>query len=860
MKDRLLPLLGVGLLLALLASTVASAQGVGATVRVSVSSSGTEGNSWSDYSAISPDGRYVAFVSDASNLVTGDTNGKLDVFVRDTVANVTVRASVASNGSQGNDHSFSPSIAADGRYVAFASDAGNLVPGDTNGKSDVFVHDLSMGVTFRVSVYGGPDEMQAHGNSSSPSISADGRYIAFDSDASDLVSGDTNGKRDVFVYDRSVRALTRVSVASDGTQGNDLSLSPSISADGRYVAFQSSASNLVSGDTNEQEDIFVRDTVANTTTRVSTGGWLGTYTQGNDDSWSPAISADGQYVAFLSDASNLTLFDTNGQTDIFVRDLVAGTTILGSAASDGRQGNTRAYAPAISADGRYVAFESDATNLVVGDTNGGPDVFVRDLVTGVTTRVSMTSDGAQGNAGSVSPAISADGRYVAFVSTATNLVAGDTNGKSDIFVHDRCPFANCGTFHRTHSQPDFNADNQADLLWRHATTGQDAVWLMNDVNPPSMSMIPAADTNWKIVGVGDLNGDANTDIVWRNTTTGQNIVWFMNVAPSPVYGWLPNVPDQNWKVVGVADLDGDNRADIVWRNTSTGQNVAWVMYGVTVMRYITLPSVTDTNWKLVGIGDLNGDEMADLIWRNLNTGQNITWFLDGRTVASYEWLPTVPGTAWNLVGVGDLTNDFDADLIWHNTTTGENVAWLMTGSKVGNYISLPTVTDPNWKLVALADVNGDKYADPVWRNFSTGQNIAWMMGWLHVDSYNWLPTVADLNWRVVSPASLLAAFNSQLPGPTEVGATKADPAKPMASEAPKDAKPMWSDAPQETKPFWTDAPKDVKPMGSDAPKDAKPFWSAAPKDTTPFWSAASKDVKPFWSDVPKGTTPMGMPR
>ena len=343
-------------------------------------------------------------------------------------ASDTTRASVASDGAQGNSDSYYPSISADGRYVAFQSDASNLVSGDTNGSPDVFVHDRQSGQTKRVSV--ASDGTQ--GSGSYPSISADGRYVAFMSAASNLVSGDTCCS-DIFVHDRQSGQTTRVSVASDGTQGNSGSEYPSISADGRYVAFRSYASNLVSGDTNGAVDIFVHDRQSGQTERVSVAS---DGVQGNDYSSYLSISADGRYVAFRSSASNLVSGDTNGYWDIFVHDRQSGGTTRVSLASDGAQGNYGSSYPSISADGRYVAFMSAASNLVSGDTCCS-DIFVHDRQSGQTTRVSVASDGAQGNNHSWYPSISADGRYVAFHSYASNLVSGDTNSAPDVFVHDR---------------------------------------------------------------------------------------------------------------------------------------------------------------------------------------------------------------------------------------------------------------------------------------------------------------------------------------------------------------------------------------------------------------------------------------
>ena len=421
------------LLLTALGGRSAGAQ---TTVRVSVASDGTEGNDVSLGSALSADGRFVAFDSAATDLVAGDTNGVSDVFVHDRQTGTTERVSVASDGAQGNGSSglvtfaFPPALSADGRFVAFVSFATNLVASDTNGATDVFVHDRQTGTTERVSV--ASDGTEGNAASAGAALSADGRFVAFHSAATNLVAGDTNGTNDVFVHDRQTGITERVSVASDGTQGNKASSYPALSADGRFVAFDSDATNLVAGDTNGTTDVFVHDRQTGTTERVSVASGGGT--QGNGKSGGffafPALSADGRFVAFQSDATNLVAGDTNGTTDVFVHDRQTATTERVSV-------NGFSAGPALSADGRFVAFHSTGSNLVAGDTNGATDVFVHDRQTGTTERVSGASDGTQGNDASAGPALSADGRLVAFHSSATNLVAGDANRAYDVFVHDR---------------------------------------------------------------------------------------------------------------------------------------------------------------------------------------------------------------------------------------------------------------------------------------------------------------------------------------------------------------------------------------------------------------------------------------
>jgi Tol biopolymer transport system component len=402
----------------------------GETVRVSVSSSGVQGNDDSSIPSISADGRYIAFESSAANLVLGDTNETYDVFVHDVQTGITTRASVDSNGAQGNGYSSLPSISADGRYLAFFSSATNLVSGDTNGMSDVFLHDMQTGMTTRVSV--DSSGVQANNNSHFSSISADGRYIVFMSYATNLVSGDTNGMEDVFVHDRQTGMTRRVSVDSNGAQADSSSYESSISADGRYIAFASYATNLVSGDTNGVWDIFVHDRQTGMTRRVSVDS---NGAQADSTSNDPSISADGRYIAFFSLATNLVPDDTNGWYDIFMHDRQTGITRRVSVDSNGVQGNQDSAVASVSADGRFIAFRSAATNLVPGDTNGVDDVFVHDVQTGTTSRISVDLNGAQTDRYSWAPSISADGQYIAFDSDATNLVPGDTNLQTDVFVH-----------------------------------------------------------------------------------------------------------------------------------------------------------------------------------------------------------------------------------------------------------------------------------------------------------------------------------------------------------------------------------------------------------------------------------------
>jgi Tol biopolymer transport system component len=385
-----------------------------------------------------------------------------DIFVRDRLAGTTERVSLSASGAPiaVGRSCWEPAISGDGQCVAFTSSAPDLVHFDENNAWDVFLRDRTQRTTHRVSrpTTGG----EANGRSHSPALSHDATFVAFVSEAPNLVPNDTNGAADIFVLDRAATQLTRISVSTDGTQANGRSWLPSISADGRFIAFASEASNLVPDDTNQQADAFVHDRETGLTTRVSVSS---TGAQANHGSCRthplyprdtrPAISADGRFVAFDSAASNLVPGDTNQDPDVFVHDRQTGETTRVSVASDGTQAETPAYAPgrgfaasqepALSGDGRFVVFASKATSLVPEKRSITTDVFLHDRQTGVTRRLSACPCDEGGplepNIGSNHSALSADGRVIAFDSEATNLKPGliDPNWSSDVFVFVQDP-------------------------------------------------------------------------------------------------------------------------------------------------------------------------------------------------------------------------------------------------------------------------------------------------------------------------------------------------------------------------------------------------------------------------------------
>lgn len=356
----------------------------------------------------SADGRYVATESFTTNIVIYDrqTHQK----------NIITKLG------------FKPSLSANGRFVAFQTGGGS--------SGGIFVHDRQTQQTKSASI--NDKGVQGNGDSSEAVISADGRFVTFVSAANNLVAGDTNGVDDIFVHDRQTKKTSRISVRSNGAEGNDTSYRPSLSANGRFVTYFSAASNLVTGDTNGFMDVFVHDRQTQQTTRVSVSSNGLQANSGNV--LSPSLSANGRFVVFVSDANNLVTGDTNNTYDVFVHDRQTQQTSRVSVAPDGTQGNSFSFSPSISADGRFVAFDSDADNLVSGDINGFNDAFVHDRQTKKTTRVSIDTIGMQANDDSFWPIISADGRYVAFQSWASNLVAGvDTHvhDEDELYIHDR---------------------------------------------------------------------------------------------------------------------------------------------------------------------------------------------------------------------------------------------------------------------------------------------------------------------------------------------------------------------------------------------------------------------------------------
>lgn len=404
--------------------------------RASVDADEQEANGYNMVSSISSNGRYIAFYSDASNLVSDDTNNKGDIFRKDLQTGEVIRVSTDSSGNEANSGSWYSSISSNGRYVVFDSGASNLVSDDTNGQWDIFRKDLQTGTTVRVST----DSIGNQANSGSDwasSISSDGRYVAFSSAANNLVAGDTNSKKDIFRKDLQTGEIEIVSTDQSDSQADAASWDPSMSADGRYIAFHSGAANLVSGDTNGTGDIFRKDMETKEIVRATTDS-LGNQAYGYSDS--PSISSDGRYIVFFSVASNLVSGDTNAKKDIFRKDLETSQTVRVNVDSVGNQANDESNYSSISSDGRYVVFDTKASNLIPNDSNNDWDVYRKDMQTDEITRINVNSLGYQSDFSSKytekAPTISSDGRFIVFDSIASDMVSGDSNIKYDIFFAD----------------------------------------------------------------------------------------------------------------------------------------------------------------------------------------------------------------------------------------------------------------------------------------------------------------------------------------------------------------------------------------------------------------------------------------
>jgi Tol biopolymer transport system component len=648
---------------------VAAAQSQGrSTFRASVSSTGRQGDGESLSPAINADGTLVVFASSANTLVSGDTNRVADIFLYDRVRWSTRRVSLGLNGAQANDWCGAPAISGNGRYIAYVAQASNLVVDDTNGRADIFLYDRQTGTTTRVSATA---TQQANGDSATPVISADGRWVAFTSSASNLVAGDTNSVADVFLWARDTGAIMRVSLPDPTLAGvrqaNAASDFPAMSADGGTLAFRSFASNLVAGDTNRQPDIFLFTRESDRVSRVSIAGVA---TQANGPSGincAPALSADGRLVAFTSHATNLVGDDTNGKLDVFLRDCQAHSTTRVSQSAAGGQGNADSgiRGLALTCDGARIAFASMASNLVPADTNSASDVFVLERNTNTVTRVSLHKNHEQSpgdsGLGERGVAISGDGRFIAFDSVAS-LEADDTNGQRDVYLRD---FAlnNVHAFRpdllvRTATQATFTGDGVFDLgaqtVEKSVGTGQLAVYVLRvkSTSQYADSVVlngPASASGWGVrysYGGVDITSEM-TGAGWTSPmlTAGTTLDLRVEITPESTVA----VGQSNATVICATSSNDLAVGDAVQLMTHKGP-----LTGVT----LAAPPVAGLPNQPVSLTATpqGGDQVEYKFRVALRSGGVLVWetVRDYELAATYSWVPRTPGIYTLLVYAREL--------------------------------------------------------------------------------------------------------------------------------------------------------------------------------------------------------------
>ena len=676
------------------------------TARVSFTADFVQAAESADRPALSADGRYVAFET-TSKLVAADTNATSDVYLTDRTTGTVTLISADASGNAAGDSS-TPAISADGRIVAFQSSATTLVSGFGGSVTNVFARDVAAGTTAVVS----KTAISTPVNESSfrPSLSADGKLVAFESLASDLVSGFGGQSFSVFVFDRTAGTTAAVSVNTAGTGPNASAFNADISADGRFVAFQSAASDLVTGfGGNGRADIFVRDLTAGTTAVASVNA---SGVAANGGSFAPSISDAGRYVAFESSATDIAIGFGGANGAVFVRDLTAGTTAVASKNALGSQANEAADSATISGNGRYVAFLSSATDIVSGfGGNNLRTAFVWDSQGEPTAVVSRDSAGGAPDAPVTAPvALSRDGRLAAFATAATDILpAGqDTNGVSDVFVADR-PI-------RTGYAVGAGAG------------GGSVVRMFNPDGSERFAFLayPSGYTGGVFVATGDVTGDGVDDVV---TSTGRggtaNIRVFDGKSGSLVRSFFGYPPAFLGGVnVSVADVNNDGFADIVCGvGVGGGPNVR-VFSGKDGSLLSSFFAYTPDflGGVRVAAADFNGDGYADIACAvGSGGGPNVRLF-DGRTgellLSFFAYDRAFVGGLF--LSAGDVNGDGIPDLVTGvEGGGGPNVRaydWRTLQPLQSFFAYDPA--QPSGVRVATADVDGDGADD-----FITGTGV-----------------------------------------------------------------------------------------------------------------------------------------
>ncbi len=740
---------------------------------------------------ISPDGTKVLYDTSAP-IAPNDSGTNNDVLIKNLADGSILDVSTTASGAVADGDSDNESFSSDATKIVFRSSADNLVSGDTNGHRDIFVKDLATGAVTLVST--SASGALGNGDVAVCAFSPDGTKVFFVSNASNLVAGDTNGSADIFVKDLVSGAITRVSTSSTGAQGSDASdlfVPKGISPDGSKIVFRSYASNLVPGDTNNLGGIYMKNLKTGAVTRidVAADGSLGT--NGSVIS-SGVFSPDGTKVLFASTADNLVPGDT-ADADVFIKDLVTGAVTLVSSDSSGVKGNGGSFDASFSPDGRYVTFVSSASNLVPGDTNGVDDVFVKDLLTGSVTRVSVDESGLQLDQQSLYPKFfpasdkilfltgeslddadisNAADYYIASIARVTGgsdtLLGGAGNDLltggagddaldggpgldkafysaarsaysivrnadgtttvsgpdgTDTLRHvEQLVFSDQTVAIGTVAPADANGDGFSDIFWQN-TSGQAAIWTLNGLTQTGGATVGGnPGPTWHLKATGDFDGDGKADILWQNDS-GQAAIWTMDGLTQTGGATVGGNPGPTWHVKAAADFNGDGKADILWQNDN-GQAAIWTMNGLTQLGGATVGGNPGPSWHVVGTGDFNGDGKADILWQN-DSGQAAIWLMDGLTQIGGATVGGNPGPSWHVKAAGDFNGDGKADILWQNDN-GQAAIWLMDGLTQIGGATVGGNPGPTWHVVGAGDYNGDGKADILWQN-DNGQAVIWTM-------------------------------------------------------------------------------------------------------------------------------------
>jgi hypothetical protein len=751
--------------------------------KASLSMAGTEANGASGSASISSDGRFITFQSSASDLVTGDTNGAGDIFVYDRMHNTTQRFSVGAGGTQSNGASADPSIDQTGTFVAFDSTATNLVAGDMAGWQEIFV--TSGANTVRVSM-----GRNAQGvNSAEPdwpsyhpvitSTSAVNYLVAYVSQAGNLVPNDSRSDGKIFLYNSATHTITKISNGIGG-QVNGASDFPSISANGGIIAFESVASNLVANDTNVKDIFFYS---GSTLKRIDRAG-----IQPDGASSNASVSADGNFIAFQSTASNLVLDDTNGFSDIFVYDRLHDKIERVSLTSGGQQADNDSFAPSISSDGRFVTFSSRAQNLVPGSSNAA-DVFVYDRTMHTVKLLSVNAGDIPGNSDSAAPKISADGNYVTFESTASNLVGKDPTSLLDVFVTNAHQFfTNGGTgddvMGASTADETLNGGGGINTV-SYATVSAPVTVSLALIGPQNTGGAGTDTlTNFANViggsGADHLTGDDQANSLTGgpgNDTidggSGLNTAVFSGARSAYSIDALGNGvrvsgPDGTDTLTNVeklafadltlsqptADFSGDFHSDILLSNNN-GTIGEWQVNGTQITGGGNAGQ-TDTSWHVAGKGDFNSDAHGDiLLFRDSGTVGE--WQFNGTQITGGGDVGTLDPT-WHVAGTGDFNADGRSDVLLFNNsgTVGE---WQLNGTQITGGGNIGTL-DPTWHIAGTGDFNHDGNSDILLVN-NNGTVGEWQLNGTQITGGGNIGTI-DPTWHIAGTGDFNHDGNSDI--------------------------------------------------------------------------------------------------